>query len=141
MKIYIGLLLPEILQMCYNDNREAYMAWVKDKFRYSSTKLRRFAAGYSGIDYDMRFERWGELAEVKADFDNALDGIGQGKWLGHLNPPFKTYRNYGDYQRIVIADVLGITDRELTRLRFDDIIGLRKTAYRMMCQFLNRGIE
>ncbi len=116
------------------------MAWVGNKFRYSPTKLRRFADGYIEIDYDLRFSRWGELAEVKADFDQALDGIGQGEWGGALLK-FKAYRNFGDYQRIIIADILGVTDSELARLRFDNIIGLRKTAYRMMCQFLNKGIE
>ncbi len=116
------------------------MAWVGNKFRYSPTKLKKFASGYAGIHYDMRFARWGELAEIKADFDCALDGIGRGKWGGTLRK-FKTYRNFGDYQRIVIADILGKTDTELTKMRYDDIIGLRKTAYRMMCQFLNKGIE
>ncbi len=116
------------------------MAWVGNKFRYSPTKLRKFAGGYKEIDYDLRFNRWGELAEVKADFDNALDGIGRGRWTGPLRK-FKFYRNFGDYQRIVIADILGKTDAELTKMRFDDIIGLRKAAYRMMCQFLNKGIE
>jgi hypothetical protein len=116
------------------------MAWVGNKFRYSPSKLKKFASGYTLIDYDLRFNRWGELAEIKADFDCALDGIGRGRWTGAIRK-FKSYRNFGDYQRIVIADVLGISDGELTRLRFDDIIGLRKMAYRMMCQFLNKGVE
>ena len=121
------------------------MAWVGNKFRYSPSKLKKFASGYASIDYDLRFNRWGELAEIKADFDNALSGIGQGEWggidTGKRLPLFKSYRNFGDYQRIVIADILGKTDLELTKMRYDDIIGLRKTAYRMMCQFLNKGIE
>ncbi len=117
------------------------MAWVGNKFRYSPSKLRKFASGYTGIDYDLRFNRWGELAEIKADFDNALDGIGPGKWTGGVNPAFKRYRNFGDYQRIIIADILGLSEYELTKMRYDDIIGLRKTAYRMMCQFLNKGID
>ncbi len=117
------------------------MAWVGNKFRYSPAKLKKFASGYSGIDYDLRFNRWGELVEIKADFDQALDGIGRGDWASSTSGDFKAYRNFSDYQRIVIADILGKTDAELTKMRYDDIIGLRKMAYRMMCQFLNKGIE
>ena len=83
---------------------------------------------------------WRSLAEYKADFDMALDAVGFGKWRGIDVVEFKYYRHFGKYQRAVIADILEVSDKELTRLGFYDIFKLKHIAYSKMCRYLNEGV-
>lgn len=120
--------------------------WVNDKFRYSKKILRTIAENYVSLYDGLSFRENSllthplEIAEYKADFDNALSRIGRGQWSGQPSNEFKEYTGYGRLQRIVIADIMGVTDTELARLKFDDIIGLKGIAYSKMCERLNRGI-
>ena len=120
--------------------------WNNDTgiYRYSSHVLKTIAECYQVLYVDgltFRPEHTMTnplgLAEFRADFDTALSGIGRTQWRGVSSPEFKHYRNYGRYQRIVIADILGITDEELVRLRYQDIPRLRGIAYYLMAKWLN----
>ena len=120
--------------------------WDNDTgiYRYSSRVLQVIAQCYQSLYVDgltFRPEHTMTnplgLVEFRVDFDNALDGIGRVRWRGVDSPDFKSYRNYGRFQRIVIADILGITDEELTRLRYENIPRLRGIAYSLMVKYLN----
>jgi len=114
--------------------------WDQDTYRYSAKVLKAIAEAYWGL-YDGLLFREGDeitdpisLAEYKADFDIGLRGIGRGKWDGRLK---QDYRKYDKLQWVVISDILGIGDEELTRLGFYDISRLRSYAYHLMCKYLN----
>ena len=120
--------------------------WDNDTgiYYYSSRVLKTIAECYQLLYDDGLSFRPGStltdpqaIAEYRADFDVALDHIGVGDWYGVFSPDFKHYRNYGRFQRIVIADILGITDEELTRLHYENIPRLRGYAYHLMVKYLN----
>ena len=118
--------------------------WKDGQYYYSTRVLKSIAENYltldDGLPLSWRVEIYNPwaIAEFRADFDMALRGIGRGKWTGAVQD-FKYYRNFGRLQRIIIADILKIDDRELTRLRFYDIPRLRGYAYYLMRCFLNGG--
>lgn len=128
--------------MCYNRD----MAWKEGQYYYSIKGLRAIASGYRNIYEGLSFREgalitnpW-LLVEFKVDFDRALGEIGKGDWDGKIME-FKYYRNFGKFQRIVIADILEIDDGELTRLGFYDINRLKGYSYYLMANYLNGGIN
>ena len=72
------------------------------------------------------------ISDEKLDFDNALDSIGKGHWTGIDS----VNSNFGRLQRVVIADILGIEDCELEKLKFVRVQNLKAIAYRRMLDFL-----
>ncbi len=121
------------------------MGWRDGEFFYSKRLLKTIADNYCTI-YDGLPVFLGKeitdlfsIAEYKADFDIGLKGIGRGHWTGQLMD-YKYYHNYGKLQRIIIADILGIDDDELTRLGFWGISQLKGFAYYSMTRVLNGGL-
>ena len=117
--------------------------WIGDRYEYKARTLKKIAWQYSGI-YDELIVSWNNLVEseqaridYKVDFDCALDAIGKGHWTGELVGEFEDYKRFGKLQRIVIADIYGIEDRELEGLGFYDIARLRGYAYYLMAKSLN----
>ena len=117
--------------------------WIGDRYEYKARTLKKIAWQYAGI-YDELIVSWSNLVEseqaridYKVDFDYALDAIGKGHWTGELVGEFEDYRWFGRLQRIVIADIYGIEDRELGGLGFYDIPQLRGRAYKWMANYLN----
>ncbi len=110
------------------------MAWVNDEYFYTSGILKAIAANYprlyDGFPVSWRRDEYSliSIAEYKADFDRALQAIGKGNWTGKLMP-WPYYKRYGKCQRTVIADILGITDYELSMQGFYGIGRLRGYAY------------
>ncbi len=119
--------------------------WKGNRFYYSSNILRVISQNYLELYDGLSFRENNlltnpnELAEYKADFDNSLRSLGRGNWSGQVDREFKQYTNYNKLQRIVIADIMSIPDEELTRMRFNDIMGIREYAYYRMKKFLNGG--
>jgi len=118
------------------------MVWRDDKFYYSTRILKVIAENYTSL-YDGLEFRSGQLisnpwalAEYKADFDVALQTIGQGNWTSNLGK-FKDYHYFDRLQQIIIADIFGITDYELEGLGFYSIPRLRGYAYFQMVKVLN----
>jgi len=107
-------------------------------YKYSIKTLKAIAAQYASIytglmlDDDIVVMDMNSLAEYKADFDIALQSLSQKfKWTGDIeNCSFKNFRYYDKYQRVVIADIFGVTLK-------DDIPKLHKYAYTKMCNYLN----
>lgn len=122
------------------------MPWSGPDFHYSIKVLKTIAENYIELYEEGLSFREGDvitnsfsIAEYHADFDQALSSLGK-KWeLKGLS--FKDYRHYNKFQRIVVADILGVSDEELKRLRFRDIIELRKIAYGRMKLFLNGEVK
>lgn len=80
------------------------------------------------------------IAEYKADFDISLDSIGRGKWTGDIEDrEFKDFRGFGRLQRLVIADILNVSDNELEAGGFRDVKRLRGYGYYLMRKRLNEG--
>ena len=94
---------------------------------YSVEDLRDIAEGY--IDYD-------DVSDERFDFDKALDSIGKGHWVGIDSVNFSDYRHFGRFQQVVIADILGIEDCELEKLKFVRMQNLKAIAYRRMLDVL-----
>jgi len=93
---------------------------------------------YDGLILNWRaeiYEIW-DIISYKIDFDRALSAIGREPWHGLISEEFKNYRHYGRLQRLVIADILQVTDGELAQ-SFRDIPKLKGIAYRRMADFLN----
>ena len=116
-----------------------------ERFYYSTKVLKTIAENYGKMYDGLEFREghlvtnpW-SLAEYRVDFDSALCSIGQGEWDGRL-ADFKYYRNFGKLQRVIIADILGVTDKELARLGFWSVPKLRGLGYFMMKRFLN-GVD
>lgn len=120
------------------------MGWVNGEYFYTTGVLRAIAANYltlyNGFPVSWRKDEYDltNIAEYKADFDRALNAIGKGAWAGKLMP-WTFYRRYGRCQRTVIANILGITDYELSLQGFYGIGRLRGYAYYLMCRQLNKG--
>jgi len=113
------------------------MAWVNDRFYYSIGILKRIAENYANLYSDAS---WGSLflmAESKADFDRALSSIGRGKWSGIVGYKLKHYKYFGRLQQVVIAFILGIKDKEMEKLGFQDVKGMRSKAFQRMRDKLN----
>ena len=123
------------------------MGWRDDKFYYSIKVLKTIAENYTSLYEGLEFRSghlivnpW-SLAEFKADFDVALLSIGKGRWTGNITRhKFKDYHYSGRLQRIIIADIFGISDYELEGLGFYSIPRLRGYAYYLMVCSLN-GID
>ncbi len=112
--------------------------WKDNQYIYSTRTLRGIAHGYKYIYSQMRLSGNLDLLESKADFDMALNAIGKGHWTGEIGE-FKAYRYFGRLQRIIIAEILGVTDYELAGVGFWDIPRLRGYAYYLMAKKLNGG--
>ena len=101
--------------------------WNGDQFIYTQNLLRVIAENYTTL-YDGLPTLNGEitnplgLAELKADFDNALSSIGYRKWEGIEG------KGYSRLQRAVISDIMG------KQFNYD-----RNKAYSKMKIFLNTG--
>ena len=113
------------------------MAWVNNTYFYRIGTLKAIAFGYECLYSDAHIANLYSVAEFKADFDMALDAIGRGKWRSLTSFNFKAYRYFGKQQRIIIADILNISDRELQSSGFYEVSKLRGMAYRRMVDFLN----
>jgi hypothetical protein len=141
--------------------------WKGYDFKYSVFVLRAIAHyyGHESIRTEEKSSKESEypdlvlciepfaVAEYKVDFDRALNAIGRyHNWEGLATEGdetlvdgtinWKVYHKYGDYQRLVLADVLGVEDRELeTRCKFDnrEIDPLKGQAYAAMARYLNEG--
>ncbi len=115
--------------LCYNIS----MGWDNDDFFYTTGLLKTIAAYYQEIYNGIPrlsgelTNPW-ELAELKADFDLALNSLGKGTWNGK-----REYRGFGLFQRMVIADIFqdNLSGRDIQRAR-----GI---AYSRMRRFLNGG--
>ena len=121
-----------------------YMPWIENQFFYTKRLLKTIAGNYVTL-YD-GLPSWGgqitnpwALAEYKADFDIALNGIGKGKWQGIDNHQFRDFRHYGRLQQIIIADIMGMDDYTLEVYGFYSVPRLRGYAYYLMCLRLNGG--
>ena len=116
--------------------------WINDQFYYSQRLLRAIAENYSSL-YEGLPTRHGELvnpwalAEFKADFDLALQSLGRGNWMGDIDRTFKDYNNFGQLQRIIIADIMGIETNTLEGQGFYNIPKFKAYAYRLMVKYLN----
>ncbi|GAH86163.1 unnamed protein product [marine sediment metagenome] len=129
--------------------------WKNDRYIYSKGILQRIAWCYVSV-YDgipaLNYEITNlySIAEFKADFDLSLNAIGRGNWLGVLRTEdgkgveiewleFKDFRGFGRLQKLVIADILGVSDNELEVGGFRDVARLRGYAYYLMKHFLDTG--
>jgi len=119
--------------------------WKNDEYIYTKGILGSIAKSYDHI-YNGIETKSGMLleantlsiAEYKADFDRALNAIGQSNWTGEIdNKEFIDFRYFGKLQCIVIADIYGID--ELESWGFYDVPRLRGYAYSVMVKFLNTG--
>jgi hypothetical protein len=120
-----------------------FIMWQNEKYYYTSSILRRIAWCYPSI-YDGIPRLTGEIinefsiAEFKGDFDRALDDIGRGTWVGDIEGrDFSSFREFGQLQQVVIADIYGVPDNELEVGGFYQIPQLRGRAYAWMRAFLN----
>ncbi len=48
-----------------------------------------------------------DVAEQKADFDRALNQLGE-HWTGNYLSKFKSYRYYTEPQKVIIGDILNV---------------------------------
>ena len=112
--------------------------WINDIYIYRIGTLKAIALGYEFLYSDAHTESLYEIALLKADFDRSLDSIGRGNWTGEVLE-FNFYKYFGKQQRIIIADIIGISDRELKGLGFYNIPQLRHEAYKRMVNILNGG--
>jgi len=114
--------------------------WINDVFYYSVGNLKGIAEHYESLYTNASLAVLYYVAESKADFDRSLDSIGRGKWRGLENSNFGAYKYYGREQQVVIAGILGISDRWLAGLGFYNIPQLRHEAYKRMVAILNKGV-
>ena len=77
------------------------------------------------------------LVEYKADFDTALNELGRGKWCGLQSHDFSDYKDFGQYQRAIIASILDIGDYKLKALGLPRSRQYRQEAFIEMARFLN----
>jgi len=120
--------------------------WDNDTYIYSSKTLRSIASGYHDIynglslGFSEDITDSSSLIEFKVDFDSALNSIGKGYWDGRYEGhTVKELRYFGKLQRVIIADVTGITDIELIKDRLSHIPSLKGYAYYLMALYLNGG--
>jgi hypothetical protein len=124
--------------------------WENDTFIYYPGDLKYIAYHYK--DYlcsqlpspsiDSSKDRLArDMISLKVDFDRALNHLGRGFWSGtdidEIVSDFPYYRYFGRYQRVILADVLGVDDSELEAAGFTDISRVKGRAYKRMCHFLN----
>lgn len=115
------------------------MPWEGETYIYTKGILKAIARNYFSL-YDgiptvsSQITNPWAIAEYRADFDNALNLIGKGKWKGVPVPAFSQYKGFGKFQQIIIADVLGMKDEELPFYRIPQ---LRGRAYSWMADKLN----
>lgn len=117
--------------------------WQNEKYIYSSGLLQRIAWCYESI-YDgipilsSEITDPFSVAEFKADFDIALNAIGRGEWHGDIeDKEFGDFGGFGKLQRLVVADILRVSDNELEVRGFYQIPQGRGRAYKWMANFLN----
>ena len=123
------------------------MGWSDDQLTYTyKAGTLKAIAEYYGVIYGSAYrpglfeiQNLFRIAEYKADFDMALSFIGKGGWRGLEDTDFRAYRYFGRAQQIVIADILGITDRKLEAYGFFQIPQLRGKAYYWMMNYLNEN--
>ena len=77
------------------------------------------------------------IVEYKADFDRALSELGRDNWDGKCPTNFNHYKHFGRLQRVIIAQMLGLTDSYLEGQGFDNIPKLLGLAYFRMLENLN----
>ena len=119
------------------------MPWVSDtEYVYMPRTLDAIAQGYESIYSHLDLgvhtvTSMDRLIEYKADFDIALSSIGRGHWDGLNESDFMTYSDFGRWQRVIIARILGIDDYELQAYGFYQVPQARGAAYSSMCKILN----
>ncbi len=103
-------------------------------YRYTVWGLSKLAANYTEL---MRAHAGTELIHAKADFDRAINHLGKAHWRGDGKDDIKTF---GNLQKVIIAQVIGMSDIELwDRFQLGDIQSWRTLSYRKMATFLNTG--
>ena len=90
--------------------------WQGDTYFYNVKILETIARGYKELREICLLSGYGfpgipQVVLTKADFDLALNSIGKGKWNGKI-AKFKSYDNFGVQQRVIIADILHVSDYE-----------------------------
>ena len=118
--------------------------WSNDTFLYKKGYLRCIADSYNTLHEDGLSFREGSLitkydliGEYVADFENALSNLGR-EFKGIKDVKFKDFKDWNVYQRIIIASLMNISDKELEGLMFYDINRLRSIAFSRMTHFLNK---
>lgn len=131
------------------------MPWINDyqDFHYSRKLLEAIAENYLELYQDglpLNEDRLEtnlfNIAEYKAEFDQALNSLGKAKWDGEIiSSEPSDYRQFSRLQRIIIADIIGWDDSLLESQGFYRVSQLRGIAYHWMSDFLNglprHGIE
>ncbi len=113
------------------------MAWRGDKYYYGIRELREIAGNYNDIaDAEDR-----AIIEKKVDFDRAVNNLGKGHWTGWKKDikPFHQCNSYCKLQKMIIADIIGMSGYELHRWGFYRVPQYRRVAYFEMQRFLNGG--
>jgi hypothetical protein len=112
-------------------------------YRYSVRVLKSLAEtylywqGYEEKPASSRETNQYSISEYLADFELGLSRLA-GKKFVFNGLDFKNYINYNRYCRLIIADIIGITDSELVdKYHFYDLIRLREISYSMLKRVLN----
>jgi len=122
------------------------MTWINDTYYYTRGVVDAIVTWYFSLyERQMIIGQYQithlfTLVEFKADFDIALDSIGRGEWRGLPSHDFNNYKYFGKQQRVVIADILGVSDGELTARGFYKIPQLRGDAYSRILDALNSKV-
>lgn len=115
-----------------------------DQYRYTVNKLKKISNVYEELYYHPDRKSNGIDLDNKIDFDIALNKLGKGKWSGfNIELEVRDLYNYGNQQKIVLNDTLGLLDDEELERRFHlrDIDKLRENAYRRMKDILNGDLR
>ena len=120
--------------------------WRNDNYIYTSGILKGIATSYHHIYQRIEWYTKARnepividdplaLVEYKVDFDCALNEIGRGTWVGGERlGEFGDYRYFSKFQRLIIADILGVL-LEDTRINYAE--QLQGRAYGKLCWLLN----
>ncbi len=110
-------------------------------YRYSIRILKAVAETYlywNGYDTSGSHRETNQfsISEYLCDFELGLSRLA-GKEFVFKGLEFKAYKNYPIYVRVIVADIIGVTEEELIRQRFYDILNLRERAYSKLKECLN----
>lgn len=116
-----------------------------ESYRYTVKRLKRISDVYEELYYHPDRTSDGIDLDNKIDFDIALNKLGKGKWSGFgvENLIVKDLYSYGNQQKIIINDTLGLVDDEELERRFHlrDMDKLRAGAYERMRDILNGEVK